>query len=301
MKYFSVPGYFTHANEIKMLIEYMKKYPDQFEEDRILDSAFDFPADSIWNGGRVSTHMLSPFQQREILVYYFTQTNIKLAHTCTNMLIDFDLAKDWKSNLFLKCYNRPEDSIIVASNDLYSYLKTAYPEMHYILSTTLEIIDTDEINKIIEENDMMVVINYRYNNDNNYLDKIQNKDKIEIICAEPCEFFCNCRKKHYEDLSKEQLGLVVFDDENFASCPYNVDTGGRIFAEIQQLPHAITNERINELANKGITHFKISGRSLPFNQWFDTVIYYLAKPEYRELIIQRLTTEVVLRGYNYEF
>ena len=293
MKYFSIPGYFRHFDQIVALNEFKKEHPDYFEPDRIIESAYDFPSHLIWNGGRFDTYIFNPFTQREMLEYYFVETNMKLAHTCTNMLIDSTLAKDWSCNLFLEKFYRPQDIVIISSFDLYEHLKNAFNNMNFILSTTAGITDIKDVNRIINDYNMSVVIDYHYNNNDEYLKQIQRPEKVELICAEPCEFTCNHRKQHYQEISQTQLGLIEYGKDGFAACPYKTNVEKRVFAEIQKLPQAITNERIDELADVGINHFKISGRPLVFTQWYETMTYYLVKPKYQQYVAQTLIQQEV--------
>ena len=55
-----------------------------------------------------------------------------------------------------------------------------------------------------------------------------------------------------------------------------------------KLPHAISNDRVIELNKNGFHNFKISGRNDPPPKWLESILYYLALPEYRDQIRQRL-------------
>ena len=52
MEYFYIPGYYHQFKEITMLLEYMKKHPEQVREDRCIAGSYDLPQGLLWNGGR---------------------------------------------------------------------------------------------------------------------------------------------------------------------------------------------------------------------------------------------------------
>lgn len=292
MKKFSIPGYFNYFNACKGLIEYRKVHPKFFYEDRIIDSSYDFPAGMIWNGGRVKFHTgYTPYDLDNIMQYYFNETDINLNHTCTNLLIDETLVWDWTCNQFIKMYYRPQDSVIVASKQLMEHLNMLCPNMKFIYSTTLNEVDIDLINNMTER-EIIHVVNYNKNNDDEYLKSLTHPEWLEMICAEPCAMNCQKRKDHYISISEEQLGLFIdptVSKEN-AKCPHMSEN--KNFTNIQKLPHAITNERIDQLADMGIQYFKISGRSIPVTQWVETMTYYLVKPEYLDTVRFDLLTSL---------
>jgi len=53
-------------------------------------------------------------------------------------------------------------------------------------------------------------------------------------------------------------------------------------------PHAINNQRIEELSNMGINHFKIAARFTMPNLFFWIITYYLVLPEYRTKVYNKL-------------
>ena len=281
MKKFSIPGYFNFSYECYELLELYKAHPEYFYDDRVIDSSYDFPAGLIWNGGRVKFCMggYAPDELDGLMKYYFNDTNIKLNHTCTNLLINDELAKDYMCNLFMKRYYREQDSVIIASQALQKHLYELFPSMKFIFSTTLGITEPIVVNNITKDG-VICVLNYNKNNNNEYLKQLEHPELIEVICAEPCVSECAHRSEHYHLISERQLWIGDFTVKE--TCPYNASISN--FVQIQSRPHAITNERINELYDMGFQYFKISGRSISSKLWIEIMTYYLVKPEYRENI-----------------
>lgn len=272
--------------EMVLLLDYYSEHRNLFKEDRIIDSCYDFPTGLIWNGGRpFNLRDWDMMQCREIIQYY-RYRNLELRHTCTNSLLTPVMCLDHYCNLFFKDCVESTDKIIINNKHLKNYIEAKYPKLKFIYSTTLGITDLQQINEITKDN--MYVLHYKYNTDDNYISQLKNPENIEFLCAETCIPNCPLRAIHYRSFSKIQLGLPL-EDEEFFACPY--DTDYTPFNKTISQPHAINNNRVDELAEKGFQYFKIGGRGLHPIKWLETIIYYLAKDEYRDDIRQYLTAK----------
>lgn len=290
-KYFSLPGYCNNFLMVKLFIEYRDAHPELFIEDHIVESLYDFPSSLIWGGGRTFNTNIS-YEQLEEAMHWCRDRKIQLRHVCTNMLLTEEHLHDVPCNTFFQVFGEPEDKVIIYSSLLKDYLTKAYPELTYVYSTTLGITDIDKINDITKDN--IYVLNYNKNNDNEYLKQLQYPNNIEIICGELCVGNCSYRAKHYEIVSKMQLDIPLDPTDNVACImnpPYK--NAEQIFDLAMSMPHAITLERINELAQMGFNHFKISGRNMFAPGWFRLVCYYLVKPEYLETVYLDLRTQYI--------
>ena len=272
IKKFSIPNYYSYGSNIIFIANYKDKHPDYFFEDRVIDSAYDAPPELIWSGGRLTRIINKQYvPMMEILKTFSSHPEIKLRHTLTNTLITPELTKDYTCNHFVKTsIRRNGDSIIVSNPVLIDYLKQTYPEIPLIYSTIMDIKDIDKVNEISENN--IYIMNYNYNNDNSYIDKLQHKENIEILCADSCAPNCPYRKSHYDILSR-----IILD---VPQKPFVCNSLSHYFDEVMKLPHAVDNDRVNELSDMGIQYFKIVGRTLGIPSWLYTVLYYLVKPEY---------------------
>ena len=198
IKYFYIPGYFTSFSEICLLEELQQQSPQYFYEDRIIAGSYDLPQGLKWNGGRGGAYNWAnlPYKAsltHKIMKYFSNKTNFSLLHTCTNLFIDTeDLLNDKICNEFLAYYYKPKDKVIIANPILKKYLHDKYPYISFVNSTTLGIIDINEVNKLSENE--IYVVNYSKNNDNNYLMSLSNKDNLELICAEQCVPNCPNRQ-----------------------------------------------------------------------------------------------------------
>ena len=286
IKKFSLPGFYHTFDIIVSFLKYRQEHIEYFYEDRIIESIYDVPPDTIWGGGREPQPPMRQINM-DTINNTFTKDfpSIELRYVFTNTLITPEIIQDYKSNQLLKRYIRAQDSIIINHKLLIYYIQTYFPQIKLIYSTTLDIKDIQQVNKLTEHN--LYVLNYAYNNDNKYISQLTNKNNIEILCAEPCSPDCKMRVKHYESISRMYLGLPGLD----IPCPFN--SPDHIYDLEQKLTqkNAVTNERIDELAQIGITHFKLTGRGLKVPPLLEIFLYYLVKPEYRNRVRNHLLTE----------
>lgn len=227
----------------------------------------------LWGGGRYTP--VDNINLHNLLDEYNKHPEIKLRHVFTNCLLNQTTINDYKCNKFVCDFIRLQDEVIVNHPLLIEHFQTYYPRIPIIYSTTLDIKNIDKVNEITKTN--IYVLNYNYNNDNSYLEQLEHKENVEIICAEPCEPNCPYRMEHYKTISQRYLSVVA-SEESVYICPFGSE--GKLFFDVMKSPLAITNGRLKELEAQGFQYFKISGRTTLPPQWLETVLYYLAKPEY---------------------
>lgn len=290
-KYFYLPGYYMRSTILQYFLIYKDQHPDYFLSDRIIAGAYDLPEGLIWNGGR------SNFQDNTVPVYndkfvsslinkYRQIPNFRLLHTCTNLLIDKkEYLEDKLCNEFIQKYYQPQDKIIIVNPILKKYLKDTYPQITFVNSTCLGITDLNQVNKLSENE--IYVLNYNKNDDDIYLNQLQYKDNIEILCGELCVKNCQYRSQHYMDISKAQLNQLDYSTVDGKECPvFSQYQKKTLFipSVIEQATYHVPNNRLNELSDMGFSHFKISGRSWQPFIWLQLPIYYLGKPQYQKII-----------------
>lgn len=279
---FSLPGYICHEIIIKYFLELQTTHPNYFIENRIIDSAYDMPAHLFWNGGRVLFNQKIPKDQLYSLIDSYRNFPLKLRHTCTNMFITKDLCYDYLCNQYISYCEHDNDSVIVYSPDFADYIRQTYPKYKIIWSTTRRDSDINQINQITQ-NDLLV-LDYKYNHDNNILKSLQNPSNIEILCAENCVFDCPNRISHYASLSMVSLQTPHLEE---LQCPHSKACPSNFYQITQQKPHAISSDYVSILYDTyGIENFKISGRTNPPYLVIETILYYLIKPEFRDMIRQ---------------
>ena len=277
IKKFSLPGYYSHFEDVVSFLNYYYTHPYQFYKDRVIDSVYGSHPNIIWAGGR-EPDLNKPYIHMNTIIREIKRYPIELWHVCTNCLINDTILHDYRTNYFMHEYLRPNDKLIVNHPLLISYLKDHYPNNDIVYSTTLNLTDADKMNEISKDN--MYCLTYNYNNNNEFLNKLKYKHNIEILLAEPCAPNCPHRKEHQILTSK---AILINEPANLdiLNCPLNQqDHKGLNGVGIFNNKNSISNERIEELAEMGFNYFKISGRGWATPMWIEVVIYYLALPEY---------------------
>lgn len=208
--------------------------------------------------------------------------SIHFRYVFTNSLLTPEMMNDYRSNQFVKKYIRPQDKVIINSPYLIEHFEKNYPDIEIIYSTTLDIKDIDKVNELTEKR--IYVLNHNMNNNNEYLAQLKHKENIEVICADPCIFQCPLKKWHYDRISE----TLLYNAPHYQCTYWTEEQLDDIFNTVMTRPQAIRNDRVEELSNMGIQYFKISGREAYVPEWIEFLLYYLAKPEYKDRIRFRL-------------
>ena len=104
------------------------------------------------------------------------------------------------------------------------------------------------------------------------------KEKVEFLCNECCDFNCASRKTCYENVSRKNLG----EEERDHKCVSKDSGGGYRFSLAKKNPAFISIEDITKtFMPSGFTNFKIEGRGLGSAMVLEFILYYMTKPEYQ--------------------
>ena len=174
-----------------------------------------------------------------------------------------------------------QNGVIVHSDLLLDYLKTNYPGLYYVSSTTKVLTDfqmfLDEVNKA----DLKYVVpDFRLNKAFDNLEKMtqHQKDKVEFLCNECCWYGCNDRRNCYENVSRKNLGETCLDFR--CNAPDSKD--GYRFSKAMKNPGFIGIDDITSIyLPMGFSNYKIEGRSLGSALILEFLLYYMTKPEYQ--------------------
>jgi hypothetical protein len=150
---------------------------------REIDSLFGFVESSTLYGGRV-------FTQRELSerdVYQLNNAGIGVRLPMTNHHVERD---EYEQNLeMLEKYHRPCNSIIVTNDDLARWIRHDFPDYHIDASVIKNIKTHRKIDKALELYDA-VVLPMRLNEDFDFLEKIEAKERITLFANAGCALNC---------------------------------------------------------------------------------------------------------------
>ena len=237
-----------------------------------------FP-NEIWNGGRVVKGTGVEIDNIINTIRELDGLGICIRFTYTNCMIREEDLDDKMCNFITDLACTGKNEILVNSEILEAYLRDRYGNSYkYISSATRCVRKVDKLNELVASGKYSLVLgDYRDNFDFEYLSKIEQKDKIEILINPYCKQDCILRQKHYEVISCIQLGLP---HEEFAKCPCEK----LHWYELVDSDHIIKREDLIKYIEMGFTHFKIEGRNMDPIDVIDSYVYYLVKPEYRDKV-----------------
>lgn len=278
--YYHLPGLFEFYELYQVFLPLFHEHREYFYEWCDIGSIYGAPADCLWGGGRVELGDRDP---REVLAL-MREYGVSARLTFSNSLLGEEHLSDRKCNDLCALFDaggEVQNGVIVHSDLLLDYLKTTYPGLYFVSSTTKVITDfqqfTDEVNR---EDFRYVVPDFRLNkafDKWNALSGVQ-RDKVEFLCNECCRIGCKDRKACYEAVSRKNLGEG--GPECRCTAP-DADEGYR-FSKAMTNPGFIGVADIkNVYLPMGFSNFKIEGRGLGSALVLEFLLYYLTKPEYQ--------------------
>ena len=287
--YWHIPGFCAFRLLNQLLMNMMKSYPEYFNEGYVIGSAYGTFPGAIWNGGRAVIG-LTPKAQIQSILDIYNQRNIPVRFTWTNTLIGEKECYDTYCNLIMRLADNGLNQVLVNSPALEKYLRENYPSFKMISSTTKRITDRDRLIEEFGKDYYLVVLDYDLNHDEEVLRQIVdsgNAGRCEILVNEVCYPGCPKRKEHYEQQSRLQL---EYDTVTTFPCP-NIQTP-RKFSECMDRPAFIKDTEIGSYIERGFRQFKIAGRGMPEEYLIESYLYFLVRPEYRELVKNRFETQL---------
>ena len=165
---------------------------------REIDSLFGFVEQSTLYGGRV-------FAKRELSerdVFQLNNAGIAIRLPMSNHYVERD---EYEKNLpLLKRYHRPGNSVIVTNDDLARWIQQDFPDYHIDASVIKNIKTHRKINEALKLYDS-AVLPMRLNEDFDFLEKIEAKDRITLFANAGCALTCPS-KLCYQSISKINKG-----------------------------------------------------------------------------------------------
>lgn len=277
---FHLPGLFEFLDFYKVFLPLFYSHREYFYDHVRIASLYGAPDDCIWGGGRFGFGNENP----RTVVNFVHQYGISARLTFSNSLIREDHLKDAKCNKLCSIfeeYNTPQNGVIVHSDLLLDYLKSKFPGLYYISSTTKVLNDFESFKQELDREEFQFVVpDFRLNNKIEKLKSLTEteKNKTEFLCNECCYIGCKDRKQCYENVSRRILG----EETNEFQCTAPNGGEGYQFSKAKLNPSFIgTKEILETYLPLGFSNFKIEGRGLGTAMILEFLLYYLTKPEYR--------------------
>ncbi len=276
---YHLPGLFEFYELYRVFLPLFREHREYFYDWCDIGSIYGAPPDCIWGGGRVS---LEDHDAREVLAL-LQEYGISARLTFSNSRLCEEHLSDRKCNELCALFAEniePENGVIVHSELLLQYLKSHYPELYLVSSTTKVLTDFEALKKEIDRADFRYVVpDFRLNKAFEKLNTLTEpqKDKVEFLCNECCYFGCKDRKECYEAVSRRNLG----EEPDFRCTSPGAEEGYRFYKAMKN-PGFISVEDIQKIyLPMGFSNYKIEGRGLGSALVLEFLLYYMTKPEYQ--------------------
>ena len=283
--HYHLPGLFEFYELYKVFLPLFREHRKWFYEWCDIGSIYGAPSDCLWGGGRAA------FGDADVddVVGLMREFGISARLTFSNSLLKEEHLKDKKCNKLCEKFAnyesrkgiRTRNGVIVHSDLLAKYLKEKYPELYLVSSTTKVLTDFDDFEAELNRPEFdFVVPDFRLNK---ILDSLRNlpksqKEKVEFLCNECCDFGCKNRKICYENVSRKNLGEEIADHK----CSSPDAAGGYRFSLAMKNPAFIGVQDILETyLPMDFSNFKLEGRGLGSAVVLEFLLYYLTKPEHQ--------------------
>ena len=277
---YHLPGLFEFYELYRMFLPLFREHREYFYPWCEIGSIYGAPADCIWGGGRVGTSARDPHEVLALTRDYGVSARL----TFSNSLLREEHLSDRRCNALCSLFEQsggPKNGVIVHSELLLDYLKSRYPGLYFVSSTTKVLTDFELLRReLAREEFSYAVPDFRLNKALDRLSTLPDwqKAKVELLCNECCWFGCRDRRACYEAVSRKNLGEP--GPEHRCAAP-DVD-GGYRFSRAMENPGFISVSDIrNVYLPMGFSHFKIEGRSLGSALILEFLLYYLTKPEHQ--------------------
>lgn len=277
--HYHLPGLFEFYELYRMFLPLFREHGEYFYDWCDIGSIYGAPPDCIWGGGRVS---LEDHNAGEVLAL-LQEYGISARLTFSNSQLCEEHLSDRKCNELCALFaenTEPENGVIVHSELLLQYLKSHYPQLYLISSTTKVLTDFEALKKEADREDFRYVVpDFRLNKAYEELNTLteSQKDKVEFLCNECCYFGCKDRKECYEAVSHRNLG----EEPDFSCTSPGAEEGYR-FSKAMKNPGFISVGDIQKIyLPMGFSNYKIEGRGLGSALVLEFLLYYMTKPEYQ--------------------
>ncbi len=277
--HFHLPGLFEFFEFYKIFLPLYKNHRDWFYDWCDIASIYGAPEACLWGGGRTGEGRA----RAEDVLALMNEYELSARLTFSNSLLTLQHLSDKKCNRLCALFEKAkrQSGVIVHSDLLVEYLKEKYPGLYLISSTTKVLTDFVDFEAELKRPDFLYVVpDFRLNKLFEKLSGLvqEEKNKVEFLCNECCDFNCKARKGCYENVSRKNLGLDVVDHK----CTSPQSQGGYRFSLAMKNPAFIGIEDIQRLyLPKGFSNFKIEGRGLGSAMLLEFLLYYMTKPEHQ--------------------
>lgn len=133
--YYHLPGLFEFYDLYSVFLPLFYSHREYFYDWCDIASVYGAPADCIWGGGRVGFGNCRPQDVLSLMQEYHISARL----TFSNSRLKPEHLSDEKCNALCRLFvqnSSIQNGVIIHSDLLLDYLKTAYPALYFVSSTT---------------------------------------------------------------------------------------------------------------------------------------------------------------------
>ena len=264
------------------LAQYMQRHPERFMANIRPAAFYGSFNNAIWQGGRSMIGAQPSPLEIETAIQRINDAGVAVRYTYTNNRIEEKHLNDTFCNLTMELANNGKNEVLVNSPVLEAYLRKNYPDFKFIQSITACQQNADSINEATKKYDL-VVLDFHALHDESVLEKIRDKDKIELLVNGYCPSSCTLSKKHYDIISHIHCFQADVSEDKclFKDRKTYLSMYDRL--ETQKDTMLTFDEVYGKYYDMGFRHFKLVGRHAYHFDPFEGLMYYLTKPEARDM------------------
>ena len=291
--YYHLPGLFEFYELYRVFLPLFRAHREYFYDWCAIGSLYGAPEGCLWGGGRVGS---GNADARDVLALT-REYAVSARLTFSNSLLKKEHLADARCNALCRLFAEgggARNGVIVHSDLLLDYLRTRYPQLYFVSSTTKVLTDFSQLRQELERAEFRCVVpDFRLNKKFDALRALPQalKNKTEFLCNECCRFDCRDRRACYEAVSRKNLGECA--PEHRCAAPDAAE--GYRFSKAMGNPGFIGVQDIaSTYLPMGFSQFKIEGRGLGSALVLEFLLHYMTKPEYQLRVREAIYLDAML-------
>ena len=194
--YYHLPGLFEFYELYRVFLPLFRAHREYFYDWCAIGSLYGAPEGCFWGGGRVGS---GNADARDVLALT-REYAVSARLTFSNSLLKKEHLADARCNALCRLFAESggaRNGVIVHSDLLLDYLRTRYPQLYFVSSTTKVLTDFSQLRQELERAEFRCVVpDFRLNKKFDALRALPQalKDKTEFLCNECCRFDCRDRR-----------------------------------------------------------------------------------------------------------
>ena len=280
----------------------IKDNPEMFYDGISVGSVSDsFPV--IWNGGQIVAGYIEKGnldRTVEFMVNRFNKAGIPCRHTFINPVLKEEDLADYHCRRILDLTDNGFNQVEVLMPELEERIRSLRPNMPIVSSSLKGLRDLESISAELEKDYKYVCLDYSVSKDSELLEKLPHKEKCIITVNSSCDPKCDRRCRHYEFIGRFQrencnpqaleairsgwIKLPQWD------CPLTAQTA---FTRREAELHITPEDIYSRYTDMGYENFALEGRGLNSVDLAEQYVYYMVKPEYRDVVRYSLLVPMI--------